>query len=61
MKHDVPLSKKNEVYIYKLHLDQFAKMIIVFMVGTPYPFLPETLTQQCMVDRQTRSRLDHDM
>ena len=24
-------------------------MIIVFRVGTPYPFLSENLTQQCMV------------
>ena len=49
-----------KVYIYKLHLDQFAKMIIVFRVGTPYPILFENLTQQCMVDIPTRSRLVHD-
>ena len=46
-------------YIYKLHLDQFAKMIIVFRVGTPYPIIFENLTQQCMVDIPTKSRLVH--
>ena len=48
-------------YIYKLHLNQFAKMIIVFRVGTPYPFVFENLTQQCIVDRPTRSILVNDM
>ena len=35
-------------------------MIIMFRVGTPYPFILEDLTQNYMVDRPTRSRLIHD-
>ena len=49
------------VKIYKVHLDQFAKMIIVFRVGTPYPILFGNLIQQCMVERPTISRLVHDI
>ena len=41
-------------------MDQFVKMIIVFRVGTPYPFIFEILTQQCMVYRSTRYTLVHD-
>ena len=55
------ITKTCLVCIYKLHLDQFAKIIIMFRVGTPYPIFFENVTQHCMVDRPTLSILGHDI